>query len=312
MNLEKETLNAYMADPDSIIKIAKALNSPIRLEIFSTLIKQSLSMTEIAEKFYLPMSSVSMHIHALHDAGLISVKTKPGLHGSQRVCGIKVSAVHINLFPDVIQKPFQPASIIEIPIGSYSDCDITAPCGIVNSNTYIDFEDYPYGFYSPDHINASLIWFTSGMLEYHLPTKELKADNVYQMSISFEICAEAPGYNNDWPSDITVEINHVPIVTFTVKGDFGGRKGLNNPSWWNPANTQFGELKHLVISNTASYLGEQKVSDHTIDSLHLKDGYFFTFRLKVDPGSKHVGGMNLFGKSFGDYSQDIIMKVEYM
>lgn len=311
MNSEKKTLQAYMGDPDSIIKIARALNSPIRLEILATLIEHSLAMTEIAEKFYLPMSSVSMHIHALHDAGLINIKTKPGIHGSQRVCGIKASTIHIDLFTKAVQKPFQPASITEIPIGSYSNCDITPPCGIVNSNAYIDFEDYPYGFYSPAHINASLIWFTSGMLEYHLPTKDLKADNVYQMSLSFEICAEAPGYNNDWPSDITVEINDIPITTFTVKGDYGGRKGLNNPSWWNPANTQFGELKNLIISHTACYLGEQKVSDHTIESLHLTDGYFFSFRLKVDPDSDHVGGMNLFGKNFGDYSQDIIMRVEY-
>lgn len=312
MSSPKETLHAYMADPESILKITKALNSPIRLEILSTLINQSLSMTEIAEKFYLPMSSVSMHIHALKDAGLITVTTKPGLHGSQRVCGIKAFAVHIDLFSNIIQKSVRPSSITEIPIGNYTDCDITAPCGIVTSNTYIDFEDSPYGFYDPDHINASLLWFTSGMLEYHLPSKALKYDDVCQMAISFEVCAEAPGYNNDWPSDITIEINDVPITTFTVKGDYGGRKGLNNPSWWNPANTQFGELKNLIISNKACYLGEQKVSDHTLQSLHLTDDYFFTFRLKVNPDSEHVGGMNLFGKRFGDYSQDIIMKVEYL
>ena len=55
MNSEKKTLQAYMGDPDSIIKIARALNSPIRLEILATLIEHSLAMTEIAEKFYLPL-----------------------------------------------------------------------------------------------------------------------------------------------------------------------------------------------------------------------------------------------------------------
>lgn len=308
---KKETLRTNISDADSITKISKALNSPVRLEILSTLISQSMSMSEIADKFYLPMSSVSMHIHALADAGLISIKTKPGIHGSQRVCGIKVSSIHIDLFADIHQKSQKPAAIIEMPIGNYSDCDITAPCGIVNANTYIDLEDSVFGFYSPDHINASLLWFTSGMLEYRFPTKELTHSEIRQIAFSFEVCAEAPGYNNDWPTDITVEINDTPVTTFTVKGDYGGRKGLNNPSWWNPANTQFGELKTLIISNEACYIGEEIVSPHTIDSLGIKNDLFFTFRLKVDSESEHVGGMNLFGKNFGDYSQDIIMKIEY-
>ena len=49
----------------------------------------------------------------------------------------------------------------------------------------------------------------------------------------------------------------------------------------------------------------------TIESLGLLENYFFTFTLRVDPDSEHVGGMNLFGSRFGDYAQDIIMKVEY-
>ena len=54
-----------------------------------------------------------------------------------------------------------------------------------------------------------------------------------------------------------------------------------------------------------------KVSEENLDSLGLLDGYYFTFTLRVDPDSEHVGGMNLFGSRFGDYAQDIIMKVEY-
>ncbi|WP_243691622.1 hypothetical protein [Hungatella hathewayi] len=43
----------------------------------------------------------------------------------------------------------------------------------------------------------------------------------------------------------------------------------------------------------------------------MKEGYHFSFILKVDENSSHVGGMNLFGKHFGDHPQDIIMKVDY-
>ena len=56
---------------------------------------------------------------------------------------------------------------------------------------------------------------------------------------------------------------------------------------------------------------ERKVSEQTIQSLNMLSGYYFTFTLKVDEVNQHVGGMNLFGKHFGDYAQDIIMKVVY-
>lgn len=310
-SIPKEPINLCLSDSETVLKIGKALNSPIRLNILSALIERSLSMTEIAERFYLSMSSVSMHIQILKEAGLISVQTSPGIHGVRRVCGIRTSSIHIDMFADTFGQPSRPTAIIETPIGNYTNCEITAPCGIVTPNSYIECEDSPLGFYEPNHVDASLLWFTSGMLEYQLPTKDLQRDGVSQVSISFEICSEAPGYNNDWPSDISIEINNILVTTFTVRGDYGGRHGINNPSWWSSSNTQFGELKNLIITNDACYLGEQKVSSHTIKSLNLKNGYYFLFRLKIDPTSKHVGGLNLFGKQFGDFPQDIIMKIEY-
>ena len=59
------------------------------------------------------------------------------------------------------------------------------------------------------------------------------------------------------------------------------------------------------------FLDGEKVSEETIESLKMKEGYHFSFILKVDENSSHVGGMNLFGKHFGDHPQDIIMKVDY-
>ena len=50
---------------------------------------------------------------------------------------------------------------------------------------------------------------------------------------------------------------------------------------------------------------------HSLKKVNILDGYSFSFTLKVDPDSTNVGGMNLFGKHFGDYAQDIVMKVEY-
>lgn len=38
---------------------------------------------------------------------------------------------------------------------------------------------------------------------------------------------------------------------------------------------------------------------------------YVSLKIGVSPDADHVGGMNLFGKYFGDYPQDIVMKFIY-
>lgn len=311
MNTGKESLFFNLVDIERSYLMAKALSSPVRLEILKLLIKNSMTMSELSHDLFLPMSSICMHCNNLKKANLITVTPRPGLHGSQKLCGIKVDEVTFNFFSSLRDYGTKPPKLTEIPIGSYSDCNITAPCGLVTSMSYINIEDTPHGFYDPNHVNASLLWFTTGSLIYHIPNKDIKDDDLAYVSISFEVCAEAPGYNNYWPSDIFIKINNTFITTFTVKGDYGGQKGANNPTWWSDSNTQYGELRELVIKNDGCYLNNQKVSSHNIESLELKDNYYFNFAIGVDKDSAHPGGINLFGRDFGNHRQDILIKAVY-
>ena len=255
-----------LSDTETTAKICRALSSETRLEILKCLVAKSMTISELAEAFYLPMSSMCLHIKTLKEANLITVVPKPGMRGSQKLCGIKTANVSLDVFAHVSK--------------------ITRK-------------------------DASLLWFTKGYLEYQFSNYSLLQDKPAQIEFSFEACSEAPGYNNNWPSDITFELNHKKVVTFLTKGDYGGRKGIYNPSWWSESNTQFGEYKKIHVTHHGCYMDNQKVSDETIESLGLLDNYFFSFILKVDDDSQHIGGMNLFGKHFGDYAQDIVMKVEY-
>lgn len=268
-------------------------------------------MSDLSELLFLPMSSISMHINILKEANLISVTPKPGLHGSKKLCGIKIDEVTFDFFSSSQEFYARPPRLTDIPIGSYSNCNVSSPCGLATSTSYIDCEDTPHGFYDPAHINASLLWFTTGSLEYHIPNKDIIDSDLQYISLSFEICAEAPGYNNQWPSDIFIDINGIHVTTFTVKGDYGGQKGANNPSWWSISNTQYGELRELIIRNDGCYLNDQKVSSHTIDSLKLKENFYFLFSIGVTKDCVHPGGLNLFGKDFGNHRQDILLKAVY-
>ena len=49
----------------------------------------------------------------------------------------------------------------------------------------------------------------------------------------------------------------------------------------------------------------------TIDDLKLGEKPFVDLKIGVKDDAEHVGGMNLFGKNFGDYNQAIVMTIKY-
>lgn len=292
--------------------VCRALSSETRLQILYALIERSMTVSQLAEYFYLPISSMSGHIRILEEAGLVTAISNPGVRGTKKVCGISAASVNLDFFAHKKKAPVQKASVyVSIPVGNYSSCEVTPPCGLASSNLYLYQEDSPYGFYMPDHVHASLIWLTRGFLEYQFPNEALTRARPSRLQFSFEICSEAPGYDNNWPSDIDLELNGHLVTTLHIKGDYGGRRGIYNPSWWEDSASQYGDYIILDITRGGCYIGSQKVSSETIESLGLTEGYAFTFRLTVSERKDQGGGMNLFGKHFGDYDQDIVMKVEY-
>ncbi|MMZ68927.1 hypothetical protein D1872_316760 [compost metagenome] len=55
----------------------------------------------------------------------------------------------------------------------------------------------------------------------------------------------------------------------------------------------------------------QKVSDVKLKDLQLNQRPNLRLRIGVHPDAVHKGGVNLFGKQFGDHAQDIVMRVTY-
>ena len=65
------------------------------------------------------------------------------------------------------------------------------------------------------------------------------------------------------------------------------------------------------INREGSYVNGEKVSNVTVEQLNLPKHSFIGVRVGNKPDARYVGGFNLFGKTFGDYEQDIILTVEY-
>ncbi|MBR1623595.1 MAG: transcriptional regulator, partial [Pseudobutyrivibrio sp.] len=180
-----------------------------------------------------------------------------------------------------------------------------------NTSVIGEIDDQRY-FSHPDHFNADILWFTKGYVEYSLPNLIPSNNKITQISISFEISSEAPGIDNNWPSDITFSLNGKTLGMWTSPGDFGGDiLGMFTPDWWPPNWNQYGLLKLLVVNKHGTFIDGLQISDITINDLNLNNGSPLDFRIAVEDDTEHIGGVTLFGKTFGNYGQDIRVSLNY-
>ena len=301
----KETKELFIDDIDQFTSCAKALASPARVNILKFLQASSLNLAEIAQATGQPLSSTSQNIKILEEAGLICTNVTYTSSGKSRICFRTCDGINLILFE---RQRAHRRSLTEhsIPIGSFSSYgDISSPCGMAGKLATIGYDDDLSVFYHPLRHKAQILWFTAGSLEYRVP---LSFTPEQQLNISFEACSEAPSYNNDYPSDITLWINDTEIGTWTCPGDMGGRRGQFSPEYWPDSSTQYGFLLNWQIEPGRSSLNNEFISYANLSKIDFKKYPYLSIRIGVKKDAKHCGGMNLFGKDFGDYQQDIIVR----
>ena len=98
-----------------------------------------------------------------------------------------------------------------------------------------------------------------------------KKGTVEKLVLYIEICSEFPFYDMNHKSDITFWINDKEVTTYTCKGDYGDRRGKQNPDWWLDVNTQYGEMVTLSVDDKGVYINGTLVNDKiTIWDLKLE------------------------------------------
>lgn len=301
---EKYNLN----QKEQIVAIGKALSSELRLRILEELEEQFYNVNEIAELLQIPASSAAMHVRVLEEAGLIETELRAAVRGSMKVCKKSVT----ELLVDLKQQEVENVERIHMPIGNYVDYHVKPTCGMVSQEGFIDVEDEAAVFYNPARIQAKLIWFGDGYLEYRFPNTALKKSALKSLEVSAELCSEDHEYNMECPSDITLWINDIEVGTWRSPSDFGGRRGKLNPAWWPAQNTQYGILKTWCVKRDGSYLDGEKTSDRSLDVYKLMENEYISVKIGIKEDAERKGGVNIFGDCFGDYPQDIVLKLVYL
>jgi predicted transcriptional regulator len=282
------------------LEVLKGLSSPVRISILKLLHSRGpLNVNEISEALSLPQSTVATNVQVLESCDLIRTETAKATKGQQKLCAARFDEIVLR-FDDYDLKTRSNVIELSMPLGLYTNCAVSPPCGLCSSEAIIGLLDVPDFFLDPDRMKAGLIWFERG----HVLKAEIEA-----LEFSMELSSEVPGTNANWPSDVSVWINDVLVGTWTSPGDFGDKRGIYTPRWWKLEGSQYGHLKTWKITDAGTFLDGEKTSDVTLHQLHLAEHHSIRLRVGIDDHAEHPGGINIFGKGFGNHDQDIILRL---
>lgn len=296
-------------DKENAFTILKSLTSKIRLNILDLLKDKKFNVSDIAKKLGIPQSTVSTNLKFLEEAGLVKVEIAPGKKGVQKLCSPCYEEIVFQL-PSMERGPQENTIEVEMPVGLYTDFKVGPPCGLCSKDKIIGFLDVSASFHEPARSTASLIWFERGFVEYKFPNNLPVNKELKKIEVSMELSSEVVGTNKDWPSDITVWINGVETGNWTSPGDFGDKRGKLTPEWWKLAGSQYGLLKRWSVSKEGTFVDGVKISEVKIVDLGIKNHTSIKAKIGIKEDAENIGGVNIFGSSFGNYAQDIVMRLE--
>ncbi len=294
---------------DDGLELFKALGSDIRVKIVNLLLaERGMNMNELASRLNISNGALTSHIKKLEACGIVTTSSESASHGNQKICSVNIDKILIDVEK---REPAENMYRTEIKVGHFTDHEVYPTCGLSTHDAMIGEVDDPRYFSHPDRYDADILWFTKGYVEYDIPNFIPQGQRITELMIEAELSSEAPGVNSNWPSDIRFYLNDVRLGEWTSPGDFGDVPGIFTPDWWYPNWNQYGLLKLLLLNRYGFFVDGRKISDVTINDFDLTSNSSLKLKFAVEDDSEHVGGLTIFGKTFGNYAQDIAVGIGY-
>lgn len=292
------------------LEIFKTLGSDVRMRIVELLSEQGeMNMNEIAAALELTNGALTAHIRRLEECGIITTVTEYTGHGNQKLCSIKTDQILLD------GRTEEPREIkvynTEVRIGHFSDYEVSPPCGLCSVYRQIGEENDPRFFDHTERLEAGLLWFSKGYVEYRIPKRIPERQRITQVTFFFEISSDQAGESESCQSDIVFLLNGKKIGSWLTPPEFRWDKGIYTPRWWSLKERRSGLQTMIVVTRYGTYLDGLKISDVTLNDVDI-DGQE-DMRLRFCSGEKrgHNGGIVLYGSGFGNYNQDIHVRVHY-
>ena len=305
----------------NVTKVVKALSSDVRIKILNLLADTDMNIQTMANRLGISKTNALTHINILEESGFVKSQYISGSVGNQRICR-KIYDRLIFTFDPSITNDDGVYYEKEISVGNYFNFEAYAPCGIANNHRILKKWDDPSALCEPERVMASVVWTAFGYLEYKIPIDPMFAGKtITAVEIIMEISAHTlisnhkdvvyPSYMTrdrvtEGISDVTFWINDIELGTQTIFAGVDIEKAIFTPTWWRTT-PNHGELVKVLINEKGCFIGDKKVSDVKYNNV-IQNESFFSLKVGIKEDATNSSGIMIFGKNFGRYYQDLIIK----
>ena len=294
------------------LEIFKCLGSEVRMQIVHLLSQNGeMNLNELASALELTNGALTSHVRMLEQCGIIQTVPSYTGRGLQKICSLKVDQMLMNVYP-VREALTAKAYETSIRIGHYSDYAAGPSCGIACREKLIGTENDPRCFAYPERVDAEMIWLHDGYVEYRIPNQLPEGQRIDQITLSFEVGAADQGSESDTQSMLHFLLNGKEMGHWLSIKSMDADGGIYTPGWWQRRERRCGFLKMLVINRIGAFLDGVMMAE-TGNGYEFLDGsgeMHFRFEARSENGNN--GGLALYGRGFGNYQQDIQVRVHYM
>ncbi len=294
------------------VEVFKALGSDVRMRIVELLLERGqMNMNELATALELTNGALTSHIRRLEECGIIQTVTEGTGHGNQKLCSMKTDQILLTAGKTEELREIKVYET-EVRIGHYSDYKVTPPCGMCSVYHQIGTENDVRYFSHPDRLQAGLLWLSDGFLEYRIPNMIPTGHHISQVTFYFEISQDHAYNTEESLTDVAFYLNGHRIGAWLTPDDFRWGKGIYTPLWWSGREKQVGVQKMIVVNFYGTYLDGLKISDVGLNKISFEGQSEMRFRIAVENEGIHRGGMVLYGSGFGNFNQDISVRIHYI
>src|SRR5690606_22894165 len=146
--------NFLVVDPSERPDVLRALASEVRVSMLKLLHAEgAMNINDIADRLKQPQSTVSSNMQVLVEASLVRTETQKARKGNQKLCHPLFDEVLVMFKEDIT--PLKSKTIeVAMPLGLYTSCEVSAPCGLCSSEGIIGLLDVPDTFLDPGRMKA--------------------------------------------------------------------------------------------------------------------------------------------------------------
>ena len=298
----------YKVPEDKIDLVLKALNNRARYNILRHLSQGPMNISELARAINISQPTVTTYINQLEKAGLVFCRLQKSSTGYNKICQTAYTGFSL-LWQANPMEAVEAEYIIEMPVGHYSAIDCTAPSFLATQADIIASSEDFSRFFHPIRMQAELLAIGQGNIHYLFPYNISDTQKILYLELSAEINI---AFNHpDSFTEIAVAINNRRFALHRLLPGRTEQSQKHQLDWYPKDLTTTGQLYVWRVEAERSTLNAKPAGNIGLADLNLQPVQPIEVSFEVQSPDQSVGGMIIFGKSFGQYDQDIRLTIVY-